>query len=576
MHWPSPTELATPAFIVLVIIEMLAARYLHRGEYETRDTATSLMMGFGSTIFGALFAFVFIAFAGFVWKFRLTTIGWSWAALVLCFVLDDLAYYWWHRASHRVRWLWASHVTHHSSERLNLSTAFRQSLTYPISGMWVFWLPLAWIGFAPANIVMVVAINLAFQFFVHTQAIGRLGPFEYVFNTPSHHRVHHARNAQYIDRNYGGVLIVWDRIFGSFVEEGEKCVYGTRAPLNSWDPLWANAEVYWSLAKDSWHARSWADKIRVWIKPPGWRPADVAERFPNPAFDIAKAGRFEPARTKGLVWFATLQFALLLVGVVAFLWNAEGMPLADAAVWVLVQSLAVWAIGAAMQGRITMLEGILIEVAALATATAATGMTDVFRVLKPLAMAIAIVFVMQRGRVQWALVSALAFSMIGDVLLPERFMPGLVSFLIAHLCYIALFKRDAPWFASRRALACTLGAAALMYAVLFPHLAPVLKVAVACYALVIACMAAQAIGRATVVRDANAIAVTVGAVVFMLSDSILAIDKFAIKLPMVQFMILATYFAAQVLIVHNARSGSGDSLPRQSSAKALDAGSSPA
>jgi uncharacterized membrane protein YhhN len=201
-----------------------------------------------------------------------------------------------------------------------------------------------------------------------------------------------------------------------------------------------------------------------------------------------------------------------------------------------------------------MIEVLMLEAAAIATATAAVGMTDLHRILKPLVMVAAIAFVLHRGRVQWLLVGALVFSLIGDVLLPGRFIPGLVSFLLAHLCYIALFKQDAPWFASRKALACTLAAAVAMYTVLFPNLAPALRVAVACYALVIACMAAQAIGRATVLRDPGAIGVAIGTVIFMLSDSTLAINKFAFAVPMQEFWVLATYYAAQALIVHNARS----------------------
>jgi uncharacterized membrane protein YhhN len=165
--------------------------------------------------------------------------------------------------------------------------------------------------------------------------------------------------------------------------------------------------------------------------------------------------------------------------------------------------------------------------------------------------------------------------MVGDILLPARFIPGLVGFLCAHLCYIALFKQDAPWFASRKALACTLGAAALMYTVLFPHLDPVLKIAVACYAMVIASMAAQAIGRATVLRDSNSVGVAIGAGIFMLSDSILAIDKFAIRLPMAEFFVLATYYVAQVVIVHNTRSAPAPAAYSPNNSPAFFGGTTP-
>lgn len=169
----------------------------------------------------------------------------SWLSFAVLFVAQDLLYYVFHRASHRVRWLWAAHVVHHSSERMNFSTAFRQSLMYPIAGMWAFWLPLAFLGFPPQQIVGVVLINLAFQFFVHTQTIGQLGWLEYVLNTPSIHRAHHARNPRYIDRNYAGVLVIWDRLFGSFVEEtrNDPPQYGIVERLGSNNPLVATFQI---------------------------------------------------------------------------------------------------------------------------------------------------------------------------------------------------------------------------------------------------------------------------------------------------------------------------------------------
>lgn len=174
-----------------------------------------------------------------------------WTFLLL-FVLQDFFYYWFHRASHRIRWMWASHVTHHSSERLNLSTAFRQSLTYPISGMWLFWLPLAWIGFKPEHVVAMVAINLGFQFFVHTEAVRKVGWLEYIFNTPSHHRVHHARNPKYIDRNFAGVFIFWDKLFGTFVPEDPAvpCEYGIVRQIHSHNPLLLTFHEWIAMFRD--------------------------------------------------------------------------------------------------------------------------------------------------------------------------------------------------------------------------------------------------------------------------------------------------------------------------------------
>ncbi|VEE62846.1 Fatty acid hydroxylase superfamily [Shewanella putrefaciens] len=177
-------------------------------------------------------------------KLYLTVFGWKLfdiqmgpVSFVLLMIAQDFCYYWFHRASHRVRWMWAAHVVHHSSENMNFSTAFRQSLMYPFAGMWVFWLPLVILGFDPNWVVFVVLLNLGLQFFVHTQAVKKLGPLEWLFNTPSHHRVHHGRNPQYIDKNYAGILIIWDKLFGTFVPEEETVIYGITKPVNSFNPL---------------------------------------------------------------------------------------------------------------------------------------------------------------------------------------------------------------------------------------------------------------------------------------------------------------------------------------------------
>ncbi len=203
---------------------------------------------------------------------RITTWQPGWLALVVLFVAQDLLYYVFHRASHRVRWLWAAHVVHHSSARLNLSTAFRQSFMYPVAGMWVFWIPLAMLGFTPAQIVAIVLVNLAFQFFVHTQAIGKLGWLEYVLNTPSSHRVHHARNPRYLDCNYAGVLVIWDRLFGSYVEEdlAEAPQYGIVEPLDTYNPLKATFHEWAAMAADVARMPDWSSRARAVLAPPAW------------------------------------------------------------------------------------------------------------------------------------------------------------------------------------------------------------------------------------------------------------------------------------------------------------------
>ena len=243
--------------------------------------------------------------------------------------------------------MWAAHVVHHQSQAYNLSTALRQTSTGGLLG-WVFYLPLAVLGVPPLVFGIVALVDLLYQFWVHTEYVGKLGWFDRVFCSPSNHRVHHAVNEGYVDRNYGGILVVWDRLFGSFQEEQAPCVYGTRKPLNSWDPLWANAEVYAGLLATSWRTPSWPDKLRVWFKPPGWQPADAP---PAPAFDIGQVQRFDPPLSAGQVRFALVQYLGLMAAGTVFLWNADAMPLRDAALVCVALCLASGASGRALQNQ---------------------------------------------------------------------------------------------------------------------------------------------------------------------------------------------------------------------------------
>ncbi|PKM07870.1 MAG: sterol desaturase [Gammaproteobacteria bacterium HGW-Gammaproteobacteria-4] len=264
-----------PVFIVCVLWEAWYWRG-KRAIYSLRDTLSNAALALMHQGADALAWLAVIGVYYWVYRYRWFDVPgnvWGIAALVIA---QDFFYYWFHRASHRIRWMWASHVTHHSSQRLNLSTAFRQSITYPISGMWLFWLPLAWIGFAPTNIIAVVAINLGFQFFVHTQAIGKLGWLEYVFNTPTHHRVHHARNPGYIDRNYAGVLIVWDKLFGTFVDEdpAQPCEYGIVRQIHSHNPLLLTFHEWVAMFRDAARAKSLRARMVQLFGPPE-RAADA-------------------------------------------------------------------------------------------------------------------------------------------------------------------------------------------------------------------------------------------------------------------------------------------------------------
>ena len=268
----SPTEYAVPGFVALVLIEMLWARRARRDAYEPRDTLTSLALGLGSTVSALLFGGVFVALYMGLWEFRLFDVPWTWWAFALCFVLDDLKYYWVHRFGHRVRWFWASHVNHHSSQHYNLSTALRQTWTGFLTLGFVFALPLVLLGFHPAMIAICGGFNLIYQFWIHTEAIDRMPRwFEAVMNTPSHHRVHHATNPRYLDRNYAGVFIVWDKLFGTFEPEvrGEKIRYGIVKQLGSFNLLWAVFHEWIGIAQDMWRA-PWKHKLSYLLREPGW------------------------------------------------------------------------------------------------------------------------------------------------------------------------------------------------------------------------------------------------------------------------------------------------------------------
>jgi alkylglycerol monooxygenase len=562
--------LATPVFFLLIGIEwgvgvLRARRGTGRNTYRLNDAINSISLGMlsqvSAVLTGLLRIGVYTSIYGAVALYPDTAFWTAWYGWLLALVFYDFCYYWLHRMGHGSAVLWAAHVVHHQSQDYNLSTALRQTSSGALFG-WIFYVPMAVAGVPPLVFAVVGLVDLLYQFWVHTEQVGKLGWFDRWFCSPSNHRVHHSVNDRYVDRNYGGILIVWDRLFGTFVEEDECCIYGTRSPLDSWDPVWANAEVYWGLAKDSWRTRRWPDKLRVWLKPPGWRPSDVAARYPKPAFDIAALERYHPPVGRGVLTFGALQFVLLLGGVAWFLWTAGGMPLATSLVWLAVLTAGLWAVGGLLQGRFTVTELLMLEAGVLATASGALGLQMVHLVAKPLALLIALFLIAHRARPTSAaarfnhiLVVALAASLVGDVLLMVSgfFIPGLVAFLLAHLLYIALLRQDAPWFPSRSALVGTLAIGAAMYAFLWVGGLPAaLRVPVGVYVTVIACMAAQAFGRASELRQPAAVWVAVGAGFFMLSDALLATNRFVAPLPLASLWVLGTYYAAQFLIVRHA------------------------
>ncbi len=318
--------LATPVFLALIALEFWVGWRRGRNTYRLNDALSSIGLGIMSQVIGVLsavftfgiYVLVFDALAWWPWPIDS---AWTWLGALL---LYDLCYYWKHRLGHTVALLWAAHVVHHQSEDYNLSTALRQTSSDWLVG-WLFYLPLAVLGVPPVVFGVVALIDLLYQYWVHTQQIGKLGGFDRWFCSPSNHRVHHAVNSRYLDKNYGGILVLWDRLFGSFAEEdlAEPCVYGTRAPLRSWNPLWANLHTYRDLLVDAWRAQACVDKAKVFLKHPGWRPADVARAWPRPEFDLRALQRYDPPLAPRAAGLAAALFVVTLVATALLLWNAH-------------------------------------------------------------------------------------------------------------------------------------------------------------------------------------------------------------------------------------------------------------
>jgi len=270
-------QLAIPAFIALMVLEAIAGSLLKREIYELKDAAASITMGLGSIAADLLGKAVQFSVLTWLARFAIFHIGYQWWAWVLLFFGDEFSYYWFHRVSHECRLFWASHVVHHSSQRYNLSTALRQTWTGGFMSF-LFWLWLPIVGFAPVMILTMKAVSLLYQFWIHTELVRSLGPLEVVFNTPSHHRVHHGSNPRYIDRNHGGTLIVWDKLFGTFEPENpaDPVCFGLTRNIHSYNPVRIAFHEWLDLFRDARQAPGWRNKFLYVFGNPGWRHETTA------------------------------------------------------------------------------------------------------------------------------------------------------------------------------------------------------------------------------------------------------------------------------------------------------------
>lgn len=346
--------LAVPFFFLLIALELLADRVRQQSNFTLADSINSLSTGALSTTTGLLTKGVGLLSYALAWEhlavLRLPqNSGWVW---LLAFVLYDLCYYWLHRLGHERNVLWAAHSVHHQSEEYNLTTALRQTSSGFLFS-WIFYLPMALLGVPPVVFVTVASLNLLYQFWVHTRHIPKLGWLEWVLITPSNHRVHHAQNPAYLDRNYGGVFIIWDRLFGTFKEEDphEPVVFGVTTPLASWNPLWANLQFYAQLCSDARRTRRWQDKLRIWFMPTGWRPADVAAAYPQAQQNLALFHKFEVALGRAWQVYVAVQF-LAYIALGSYLMEvAERVPLAALVLGWALMAFGLFVLGAALENR---------------------------------------------------------------------------------------------------------------------------------------------------------------------------------------------------------------------------------
>ncbi|MGB0495279.1 MAG: sterol desaturase family protein [Kangiellaceae bacterium] len=332
---------ATPFFFLLIFIELYVNKKRNAGVYRLNDALTSLSLG----VISQTKKLVIFSFAAIVYAWAPNSLAifhlpqesvFTW---IFGFIFYDFLYYWFHRVSHNINFLWASHVVHHQSEEYNLTTALRQTSSSVMP--WIFYIPSFVVGI-PAEVFFVSgALNLIYQYWVHTQLIGKLGWYESIFVTPSHHRVHHGQNEIYIDKNHGGVFILWDKWFGTFQEEldEEKVVYGVRRPLNSFNPIWANLHTWFSLLSDAIRTKNWLDKLKIWFMPTGWRPTDVEERFPITKQPAGEQIKYNPEPNQLIKLYTLIQYIFVVMFSVLFIQASMTLSFtAQLIIWCLITS----------------------------------------------------------------------------------------------------------------------------------------------------------------------------------------------------------------------------------------------
>ena len=344
---------AIPFFLLAIVIEMLWDRYSGSGYYRTNDAINSLSLGVLSTssklilidIAGKVYAFVQQQLVITEWVFQ------GWLSFIVAFVLYDFCYYWFHRLSHERKIFWAAHVAHHQSEEYNLTTALRQTSSGFLLG-WLFYIPCFMLGMPAELFVTVASANLIYQFWVHTRFVSTIGPLEKILVTPMNHRVHHARNPQYIDKNYGGFFILWDRLFGTYKAEDQQLAvdYGITRGVNSWNPLCANLHIYVDMLRDSWITPRWRDKAKVWLGATGYVAPDVDK----PA--VTPGNHYDPVISKALKYYISFHFLLTVAASTCLIYFPAQLGVEGMQVLFVFVLLSLVILGRLLDGRTMLLE----------------------------------------------------------------------------------------------------------------------------------------------------------------------------------------------------------------------------
>lgn len=347
----NPVALAIPAFLLMIAVEAFVARARGRAVYRFNDAVANLGCGVSSQVVSSVFigamrtaAYFWVYAAYRLWDLDSVGVP-TWAQWALGIIGVDFLFYWFHRANHHVGVLWAGHVVHHHSEDFNLAVALRQSWILRTMALPLFLL-LGVVGLPPHIYLAAIALNSFHQFWIHTELIDDLGPLEWVFNTPSHHRVHHAINGEYVDRNFGGMFIVWDRLFGTFRRERSRPVYGTVARFNSFNPLWANLHYFADLARRSRAQTGWRNKVMVWFAHPGWNPTQRSRPLSAEQVSARARNKFSPDHARGwikpYIVVQLLAAAAAVAGLLLVVAGLDSLTIALVGGWVLLATI-VWA-----------------------------------------------------------------------------------------------------------------------------------------------------------------------------------------------------------------------------------------